>query len=112
MSSHTHGRSTISPERSANRRDGVDLQQNYIEKIKGKVGYEWKRIYKNFSIIDREQLGTVTQEGFIDACRAAGLRNISREDTKKLLEFFGTQDQKLNYQQMSKELGLHFASLN
>jgi len=76
------------------------------DKVRAKVGYEWKAIYKSLNKLDPEQTNFVTAQQFEQTCESVGVRNIHKDDINGLLKRYG-EDGKINYNVMSKDFGLH-----
>jgi len=84
---------------------------NVREKVRGKVAYEWKAIYKALNKLDPEQTNFVTAQQFEQACESVGVRTINRDDLHGLVKRYG-DDGKINYNLMSKDFGLHTKRFN
>ena len=94
------------------------------EKIKARVAYEWKQIYKNLTKLDPSQRGTVTRGQFQLACKKAGV-SIANDDMRQVSVLFAaatdgvsnvassinSSNIMIDYVRMSKELNLHYGSL-
>lgn len=104
------------------------IQLNAVEQlIAGKLGYEWKNIYRNFVQVDFMESGMVELREFDQICLKFKV-SFSKEELKKLKGLFcenfdpntpvhdmaPTHQDKdmINYKKLSMQLGLHKDSFN
>ena len=91
----------------------ADQSQLRKDNIKARVGYEWKNIYKNLTRADVPQIGAVSRAHFQQACSSAGV-SLSKDQVKRIGMLFSHDGDSasIDYVRMSKELNLHYSSLN
>lgn len=85
------------------------------DRMKGKIGYEWKAIFKALACAESNHNGCVTKADFEDCCQKVGIRTITREDLNRLAARYGTEgnnEMLIDFVTMSKDMGLHMPSFN
>lgn len=86
-----------------------------LQKIRMKLQYEWKNIYRALSSSDTQDSGTVTRKQFDDILQNCSVF-LSNEELKVLSDRFSISSSNgkslLSYMKMSEELGLHSNSIN
>lgn len=90
-----------------------DISKLRKDHIKAKVAYEWKQIFKNLTRYDPSQSGKVSANQFLSACTTAGAK-LSNIDMRTISKMFAPAEDSsmVDYIGMSKELQLHYSSLN
>ena len=87
------------------------MKQVNKDNIKGKVGYEWKKIYKTLAKQDKKNMGFCSKSQFSDACQNAGV-NLSNQECTRVASWWDNGENEIDFVRMSKEMGLHQSSLN
>ena len=84
--------------------------------LKEKLKYEWKNIYRHFSILDRDAKGFVSASEFESTICKFGAY-LSKEDLSRITKLYSnfsnsgdTTRCNINYHQLSIDLGLHLNS--
>lgn len=88
---------------------------NIRDRMRAKIGYEWKAIFKALAVRDGNNLGTISKKDFEDCCQKVGIRTITREDLNRLAARYGVEgnnEMLIDYVTMSKDMGLHMPSFN
>jgi hypothetical protein len=98
-------------------------QKRAREQIIGKVGYEWKNIYRTLVKLDKRNAGLITVKQLMLACEKVGVR-LTPDDVNKVVLLFAVEviapgsdavqrgTAIINYMRMSNEIGLHGPSLS
>jgi Ca2+-binding EF-hand superfamily protein len=76
------------------------------EQLRVKLQYEWKNIYRQLNQQDSAEKGLVQRRAFEDAIRATGVF-VSNEDLRYMQDTFGDTNNNIQYDKMSKDIGLH-----
>ena len=79
--------------------------------MKNKLSYEWKNIYRNLNSKDLSEKGIAPLSLFIHALRQTNVF-LSNEDMQRVRNRFGVEDKGIDYERMSRELGLHMVSFD
>jgi hypothetical protein len=123
----THKR-TLSPDDFLREPSGLSVpslakrQKRARDQIIGRVGYEWKKIYRQILKFDKRNAGLITVKQLVIACEKLGIR-LTPDDINKVVFLFAVDLIKpgsdavqrgsaiINYMRMSNEIGLHGPSL-
>lgn len=79
--------------------------------LKQKLSYEWKNIFRLLRVQDKEGVGIVSRPQFDASLNQVGCF-LSSEELRKVSKLYGNAQNQINYEQMSKDLGLHNQSFN
>jgi len=82
-----------------------------LDQLRNKLSYEWKNIYRLLNSKDIEEQGQAPLKAFESALKSTGVF-LTSEDMKKIQEKYGDNRSNINYDQLSKDLGLHQPSFS
>lgn len=83
-----------------------------LDIIKQRLAYEWKNIFRTLTQIDIDNSGSVSSAEFQSAVSKNRVY-MTREEFKKLQSIFGEDDpDRINYNSLSQQLGLHKTSMD
>jgi hypothetical protein len=88
-------------------------EQRQISKdhLRAKLGYQWKAIFKNLVKQDTKGTGFVDRFNFEKSCDLYGAR-LAKDDMNKLVAYYANIDKMIDYNLLSRDLGLNRPELD